>query len=516
MRWLWPSFTVLSLFIWIRPAAAADFQEIYSRAKPSVVYVVSALPDGAASGSGFIIASDKSKSQIITANHVIEGASAVDVILDSNATRRFHATVLQHDHVRDVALLEINIGHRRALKMLPTNRVREGMPVAVVGYPRAAKAFEEIYGDDLRPSVHTGVVSAIRLGGALYQFDAVADHGDSGGPVLDTKSGSVIGIVRGAPLDQAQLAAGIEQPLPGSFYAMSAKTISSVVRGDPNDVVSGGGISGSQRSASNHFRIGFLHEQFENPVQQNIGDSLSSRIESDFKADNAYYLVPASVSVADVENGTLMGKCDDLRLNAVMGPFISWQQTGSITWIPYLGNIDSRKLNVGVNFVVLDCAGTRVYSATKAKSEGMAYAHGPEREIADMANDLIDQMEADFASFRGSHQGAWNNLLKTGIFLDPDDTTLHALWQIKKDRTNTWRVQSVFPGGPAAVAGARSGDIVDSIDGISLDTANDESLEALFSQGPFKVVLRRPEGTFTMTIIPRSYRDLMRMTGRGS
>src|SRR5438128_1180743 len=63
--------------------AEASFSTVYQAVRPSVVYVVAALPNGAASGSGFIYKSDASTTQVVTANHVIEGATAIDVILDS-------------------------------------------------------------------------------------------------------------------------------------------------------------------------------------------------------------------------------------------------------------------------------------------------------------------------------------------------------------------------------------------------------------------------------------------------
>ena len=120
-------------------------------------------------------------------------------------------------------------GGRTPLQLASPQSIEEGSSIAVIGYPRVAQFFERIEGDDLRPSVHRGTLSAVRLGGESVQFYATVDHGDSGGPVIDASSGRVVAIIRGAPLDPTYASRGLEQALPGSFYGPSSATIRLVI-----------------------------------------------------------------------------------------------------------------------------------------------------------------------------------------------------------------------------------------------------------------------------------------------
>jgi S1-C subfamily serine protease len=118
------AFLLFAMIASCGPSSSADlpFSSVYEADRPSVVYIVSALPAGAASGSGFIYSSTGSTSTIITANHVVEGASRVDVILDSDPHQRYAATIVRRDHVRDVAVLTIPVGNRRALPLMDAIR----------------------------------------------------------------------------------------------------------------------------------------------------------------------------------------------------------------------------------------------------------------------------------------------------------------------------------------------------------------------------------------------------------
>jgi S1-C subfamily serine protease len=121
-----------------RGLAQQSIPQIVSYVKPAVVFIVSATNSGAKSGTGFVLSSDATSSEIVTANHVVEGATEVDVPLDSSVQERYQATVLHRDHVRDVAILTVHIGNRRTLQLENTSSVSEGTPILIVGYPRAS------------------------------------------------------------------------------------------------------------------------------------------------------------------------------------------------------------------------------------------------------------------------------------------------------------------------------------------------------------------------------------------
>jgi S1-C subfamily serine protease len=524
-----------------RVSADDTFAALYKRERASVVYVVSALPDGAASGSGFVYYSDSKQTEVITANHVIEGASRIDVILDGDLTKRYQAEVVTRDHVRDVAVLQIAIGNRTSLQLASPKSVEEGMSIAVIGYPRVAQYFERIQGDDLRPSVHRGTLSAVRLGGEIVQFDATVDHGDSGGPVIDALTGRVVAIVRGAPLDPTYASRGLEQALPGSFYGPSSATIrsvivaavpavpsrpngavattsgsanlaassasSSVVGAAPQQVLSSPNPNGSSAA----YRVGFLNITYTDSATQAIGQTIFERFTSNLQADNSIYIISISFSGAEAATSEqLLGYCQDSRLNAVMYPTFSWRLTGGPTNTIY-GTYYTGTAAVEVDLAVTDCAGDVFYVGKKGKSENRYFANrDPNRELTDMANDMTDQLFKDFKTFQAAHQGAWTSLMKYGLALDPSDDTYHAMYQPWLQKSGKWQVFGVFPGGPADKAGLKSRDIIVSINGTPTDNLTPDQFRALAAGNPdLTIVVERPGGNVTLTVHQEQYQQLV-------
>ncbi len=135
-------------------------------------------------GSGFII---DPAGYIVTNNHVVDGASKVQVILNDGT--RYPATIVGRDPKTDLALLKVD-----APKPLPyvkfgdSGSARVGEWVLAVGNP---------FG--LGGSVTAGIVSArgrdIHSGpfDDYLQIDAPINRGNSGGPLFDA-SGKVIGV----------------------------------------------------------------------------------------------------------------------------------------------------------------------------------------------------------------------------------------------------------------------------------------------------------------------------------
>ncbi len=141
-------------------------------------------------GTGFLIAEN---GELLTNNHVIEGAEFIQVQLDDG--RRFEASVLGRDPRLDVALLRVKAPGVRlqAVRLGDSDRLEVGDWVMAIGNP---------FG--LSQTVTAGIVSAVgRTGrevdlgagnfGNLLQTDASINPGNSGGPLLNT-SGEVIGI----------------------------------------------------------------------------------------------------------------------------------------------------------------------------------------------------------------------------------------------------------------------------------------------------------------------------------
>jgi serine protease Do len=141
-------------------------------------------------GTGFLIADN---GELLTNNHVIEGAEFIQVQLDDG--RRFEASVIGRDPRLDVALLRVKAPGVRlqTARLGDSDHLEVGDWVMAIGNP---------YG--LSQTVTAGIVSAtgrtgreVDLGegnfGNLLQTDASINPGNSGGPLLNL-AGEVIGI----------------------------------------------------------------------------------------------------------------------------------------------------------------------------------------------------------------------------------------------------------------------------------------------------------------------------------
>ena len=140
--------------------------------------------DGA--GSGFVVSSD---GWIVTNNHVIDGASSVEIILDEES---YPAEIRGVDPATDLALLKVDLDRDLAyLALGDSDALRVGDWVMAVGSPLF-----------LTQSVTVGVVSAKGRSGLnisdrsfenFIQTDAAINRGNSGGPLVNL-AGEVVGI----------------------------------------------------------------------------------------------------------------------------------------------------------------------------------------------------------------------------------------------------------------------------------------------------------------------------------
>jgi S1-C subfamily serine protease len=144
---------------------------------------------GVATGSGILI---DNEGHVVTNNHVIEGASKVEVKLGSSETEH-RAEVVGTDPATDIALLKVDVssGEEDPLPLGDSSKVQVGDPVVAIGNP---------FGLDR--TVTAGIVSALQRQiqapdgfsiSHVIQTDAAINPGNSGGPLIDS-SGEVIGI----------------------------------------------------------------------------------------------------------------------------------------------------------------------------------------------------------------------------------------------------------------------------------------------------------------------------------
>ena len=168
--------------------------EIYAQIRPSVVLITTGpmnSPQGNGLGSGVVI---DENGGILTSNHVVATVESVTVRFFDGSTATGAVTQRQPD--RDLAMITVDRLPDGVLPaVLSGDAVRPGDLVMAIGSPFAFEG-----------SVSSGIVSATgrrfivedtgQVLDNMIQFDAAANPGNSGGPLVD-RSGRVVGIVTG-------------------------------------------------------------------------------------------------------------------------------------------------------------------------------------------------------------------------------------------------------------------------------------------------------------------------------
>ncbi|MDP9440858.1 MAG: trypsin-like peptidase domain-containing protein, partial [Actinomycetota bacterium] len=162
-----------------------DIQGVLDKVQPAVVAIGVAGFEGRGAGTGMILTPD---GEVLTNNHVVEGAARIQVTLNGESEPR-QADMVGADASADLAVIKI--------------RGASGLPTVDLGSSAAARVGDDAIaiGNALAlpggPTVTQGIISAKdrTLGGldGLIQTDAAINRGNSGGPLVNA-AGQVIGI----------------------------------------------------------------------------------------------------------------------------------------------------------------------------------------------------------------------------------------------------------------------------------------------------------------------------------
>jgi S1-C subfamily serine protease len=199
-------------------AARADAVDIIARVKPAIVAVgffrETNSPRFALRGTGFAVLGGNT---LVTNAHVIqalpadEGASLAVTFRGAGDEPQLRmASVVERDPAHDLAVLRIEGPPLATVALHAADDAREGVQVLFIGFPVGGLL-------SLTPATHRGMISSIapvvlpsptagqldarsvsRLRDGpfeMFQLDATAYPGNSGGPLLDAASGEVIGVV---------------------------------------------------------------------------------------------------------------------------------------------------------------------------------------------------------------------------------------------------------------------------------------------------------------------------------
>jgi putative serine protease PepD len=163
---------------------------IYDRVHRGVVEISTTSFAGgvAAQGSGFVY---DGEGHVVTNQHVVAGANEINVRFASGAI--YPAEVVGTDSSTDLAVVKVDAPASvfEPLRLGDSNAVRIGHPVVALGSP---------FG--LEGTITSGIVSALHRQMTApnkftindsIQTDAAINHGNSGGPLLDS-NGRVIGV----------------------------------------------------------------------------------------------------------------------------------------------------------------------------------------------------------------------------------------------------------------------------------------------------------------------------------
>ena len=292
-------------------------------------------------GSGVIV--DK-KGYILTNNHVVDGATKIQVQLNGDATR-YTAKVVGTDEETDVAVLKIETNRDLAVaKLGNSDGAKVGDWVLAIGSPFGLKA-----------TVTAGIISAKdrgSVGGQFQRFlqtDAAINPGNSGGPLVDM-AGEVIGI-NTAIVTQSNGYQGVG-------FALPSNTAINIY----NDLIAYGKVTRGSIGVS------FQEEQSTNPiVLKELGASYGIVIEG---------VEPGSpASSAGLKPGDVITQIDGnpVKTGSDLVDRITHAKVGSKVRIAFLRDRKEMETNVTVE------ARDRVFSGSANEKESSSDESAPER-----------------------------------------------------------------------------------------------------------------------------------------
>ncbi|MBZ9627710.1 trypsin-like peptidase domain-containing protein [Psychroflexus sp. CAK57W] len=297
-------------------------------------------------GSGVILSPD---GLIVTNNHVIEGASEVQVTLNNNET--YVAEILGTAPDNDIALLKIDATDLDYLPFGDSNDVEIGEWVLAVGNPF-----------NLTSTVTAGIVSAKArdLGSSdnkfqsFLQTDAAVNPGNSGGALVNTR-GELIGI-NTAITSQT-----------GSFVGYSFAIPSNNAKKIVEDLLEFGNV----RKA----------------ILGVTGSDLNSIIAKELNVDSSqgFYISnvepESGASKAGLQKGDIITFLDDIKIRkfADMTGYLNSKNPGETVKVVYLRNNDERQADVTLDILKvyqIKEIGVEVSELTKAELKKYGAASG--------------------------------------------------------------------------------------------------------------------------------------------
>jgi S1-C subfamily serine protease len=437
----------------------------------AVSLVVAITPQAIHTGTGFAVKSDSHATQFVTAAHVVEGASRVVVVLQDGSN--YSATVLARDRIRDAAVLSIGAGNRPTLTLSQQPPVTDDA-ITIVGYPGVHEF--AVSGEDLRviggaqQIVVDGKVAAVEQRGESIVFKADVGHGDSGAPIIDRASNSVIGVTTGS-----FLAAGVMLEYNGMDLGLSSTGLNALL----HPALPAGGAHPPQYVVA-------IAPAASESAQTSIASSVHTTFVQNF-AEQADFIAVDAPWAKDPS-----AICHAANAHAVASVAAS---------------ADGALVAAGIS--VTDCIGNPFFAESQSL---MADQPTVDSEKVQAAL-LTTQLESDFNGWTDSRRGAWLSLLRYGFAIAPDDAHYYALIRLGVSTLDANHVIAVMAGGPASAAGLHHGDVIATIDGANTQTMSPSDIRTALDRSNVVLAVERGKKSVAITLRPRRYSELVRMLG---
>jgi len=235
-------FILLALFVAPAKATAASYDIAVTQAQASIVFV-----EGAESGTGFTLRNRGSWTYVLTSAHLLEKdrydanaaslaglskKSAADwlTVYDPRDGKPYAAEIVgAPDFVNDFVVLKVNGMPKRPHTLCLASIVPANVPFAVSSFD-VDVLDNPPFGNKLTPFSSLGIsTTPVRVGSNEFQYATAIEKGFSGGPIYDTDSGAVFGIVRRSPYVPDPTTGAIVVSA-NSHYGVSISAVATYVR----------------------------------------------------------------------------------------------------------------------------------------------------------------------------------------------------------------------------------------------------------------------------------------------
>jgi serine protease Do len=153
-------------------------------------------------GTGMIVSSN---GYILTNNHVLPVDDQGQITVTTDTGKQYNASGIGTDSAKDLALLKINATGLPTVPLGDSSQVQVGDGVVAIG--NALGQYSDTFDQGIISGLNGPVTATDESGfsseqlSGLLQTDALINPGDSGGPLIDATTGTVVGMDTAAVSD---------------------------------------------------------------------------------------------------------------------------------------------------------------------------------------------------------------------------------------------------------------------------------------------------------------------------